>query len=141
MKEPIITFRDKQELIKSTEEWKHRLFLDSWIISVGFHEEDEYPDENGHVSFSMENKTATVTILSTNKDDRIFKKCDELILVHELLHLKIGYISAPEGLEGTHFDLHEHALIYELSKSLIMAKYGIGLNWFINAESCVGEPC
>lgn len=140
MKEPIITFIDKDELMKSTEEWKHRLFLDSWIISVGFHEEEEYPGENGHVEFLMENKSATITILNTNKDDRIIKKCDELTLVHELLHLKIGYIAAPDGLAGAHFELHEHSLIYELSKSLIMAKYDIGLNWFINDSSCIGAP-
>jgi len=93
------------------------------------------------VNFLIENKTATVTILDTNKDDRIFKKCDELTLVHELLHLKLGYMCAPNGLEGALYELHEHSLIYEFSKSLIMAKYGIGLNWFINDDSCIGAPC
>jgi len=140
---PVIKFNSTAEIMPYLREWKHRLFLDEWIICVGFHSLDEYPDENGHVEFSIMNKTATITLLDSDHmqdDERIMRNCHELILVHELLHLKIGFLDAPSTAEGRLWRVHEHQLIYEMSKSLIMAKYNIGLDWFVTGlDNTIGE--
>ena len=129
--EPIRVYENLEALKQSMEEWKRRLFLDSWIITVGYHNKDQYPGDNGHVNFSVENETAAITLLSDeNEEDMTIKTCQELVLVHELLHLKMGFIAGENTIEGNLYEVHQHRLIYELSKSLIMAKYGIGLDWF-----------
>lgn len=138
----MIMFNTVDEIMPYLREWKHRLFLDEWIICVGFHDIHEYPDENGHVEFSIMNKTATITLLDKfdQENTRIMKNCHELILVHELLHLKIGFLEAPSTAEGKLWTTYEHQLIYEMSKALIMAKYNIGLDWFItDMVDTIGE--
>lgn len=62
--------------------------------------------------------------------DRIMKYCAEIILVHELLHCKMNWISNNDTYEGKYFDTVEHALLEQMAKSLIMAKYNVGLEYF-----------
>ncbi|KAK9679527.1 hypothetical protein QE152_g39995 [Popillia japonica] len=57
----------------------------------------------------------------------------ECILVHELLHCHMNFLDVAEpSLEQVHYDVAEHALLETLAKSLIMAKYNIGFDWFMN---------
>jgi len=135
-KEPVHIYKDSAELLKSLEEWKHRLYLDSWIICAGKHDKEDYPDENGHIEFDVSSQTAKLTLLDPWVDDRIEKHYQEEVLVHELLHLKIGFLKPPENMEGTFFDVMQHRLVYQMAHSLIMAKYNLTPEWFRNDERC-----
>ena len=135
-KEPIFIYENKQELLKSLEEWKHRLYLDSWTIAVGYHGEEDFPGECGHVEFLMEKQTAKITLLDPWVNDRITKHYQEETLVHELLHLKIGFIKPDDTLEEIYYDLMQHQLIDELSHALVNAKYGLDKSWWYNHKDC-----
>ena len=134
MAEPILEFRDKEELAACCHEWQHRLMLDHWIICTGFHNGIDNPDEYGHIDFSITNETATITILDKMPTDRISKSCAELTLIHELLHLKIGWIEANDAYEAVYLDEKQHQLIHELARTMIMAKYGVDYDWFKNPK-------
>ena len=128
---PIIQYKNDKQLQKSLKEWQKRLFLDSWIIHVRLCDKNQISnEEEGHIDFYVENKTASILILQEDKESRIEKFCQELTLVHELLHLKMGWLKSPETMEGKYYEVLQHQLIEEMAKSLIMAKYNLKLNWF-----------
>ena len=63
---------------------------------------------------------------------RMAKVCHEQTLVLELLHCKYNIIERSNEYESKFLDDHQHMLLEQMAKSLIMAKYNIGLEWFIN---------
>lgn len=132
--EPICEFKDKKQLQDCCRDWQHKLMLDHWVIYAGFHTTAEYPNEYGHVEFSIANETATITILDKMPTGRITRNCAELSLIHELLHLKLGWLEANETYEAIYLDEKQHQLIHELARSLIMAKYNLDYDWFKNPE-------
>lgn len=135
--EPIRVFEDLKQFKEIAAEWQHMLFLDDWIISVGWHGMEDYPNEGGHVEYNIENQTATITLMKHIPDDRIIKACHELTLIHEMLHLKIDFLAAPENAEGKLWEIWSHHNVYQMSKSLLMAKYNIDFSWFKNHSSCI----
>lgn len=136
-KEPIMDCTE-EELTKLGREWQSRLFLDSWVIKFKFEYEDMTSDSgqelSGLCSFDMVNSCAIISIRKPNEDtnNRIMKYCIEQILLHELLHCKMNWLETPGTLESAYFDTKEHALLEEISKSLIMAKYNLKFEWFYN---------
>lgn len=125
-----------QELLK---EWKTRLFLDDWIIKAMFAEPDD-PDLSGLCGinkFQVDNKCSIIKLCTESMygEGRIIKYCVELTLVHELLHCKYNWLKPPETMEGSYFDVMEHALMEQMAKSLLMAKYNIPFSWFMNLEA------
>lgn len=135
-KEPVCIIKDKKELIKLLKEWQHRLFLDDWIIKVAIVDKEELDEDlAGHNSFIFTNKSAMIKLAKTEEEDndRIAKCCMEYTLVHELLHCKMNLFSnLNSDYESAYLEAHEHQLLDEMAKSLIMAKYNIDLNWFKN---------
>ena len=135
-KEPICIIKDKKELIELLKEWQHRLFLDDWIIKVAIVDKEELDEDlAGHNSFIFTNKSAMIKLAKIEEEDndRIAKCCMEYTLVHELLHCKMNLFSnLNSDYESAYLEAHEHQLLDEMAKSLIMAKYNIDLNWFKN---------
>ena len=137
IKEPVMDCTD-EEVVELGKEWQTRLFLDNWIIHFQFQKESLFDDQGreleGQCSFCVDNSSAVITLLKPNDDtkDRIVKHCVEHVLVHELLHCKMNFMNPPNTLEGKYYDVKEHALLEELSKSLIMAKYNLPFSWFKN---------
>ena len=127
---PICEFQNKKQLQDCCRDWQHKLMLDHWVIYAGFHTAAEYPDECGHVEFSIANETATITILDKMPTGRITRSCAELSLIHELLHLKLGWLEANETYEAIYLDEKQHQLIHELARSLLMTKYDVDYDWF-----------
>lgn len=115
-------FKDLKQAEKYLKEWKERLFLNNWTIKVNFVDGNEVPECQGWNNFSFVNKSSVINLVRLTDDikTRIVKTCQEVTLVHELLHLKLNLIET------------EHALIEELARSLIMAKYNINSDWFLN---------
>lgn len=132
-----MNFNTIEELRSAAKEWQNRLFLNDWVITVVWHTPEEYPGDEGHIEFDIMNQTATVSLLREMPQNRISKNCHELTLIHELLHLKLGFIEADENLEGTFWNMKEHQKVYQLSKSLFMAKYGLNTKWFKNSDTCI----
>jgi len=135
--EPCIEFKDQHEANLYLKEWQKRLFLDDWIIKVKVVKPNDMPkdDESGHISFVHHLKAAVIDIAKSrdDKDDLVIKCCHEQTLVHELLHCKYNLIEPCEdNYSGMYLDLSQHQLLEEMAKSLIMAKYGVGFEWFRN---------
>lgn len=133
-REPIMCFESIDQAKACLSEWKKRLFLEDWIIRVKLVEKDDLELDNvsGEVDFEYTNKSAVIRILY-KIDDFISKMPHELTLVHELLHLKYNLVHPADGgqhIEQVFYDMHEHMLLEQMAKSLIMAKYNLTYDWF-----------
>ncbi len=129
---PIMEYKNDKEAIESLKEWQDRLFLNDWIIKIQL---VPLTDLIGQNTYELSNKASLISIDPyCNKGDMgMTKDPHELILVHELLHLKFTLTDGVnKTTEGLFLSFHEHSLIEQMAKSLIMAKYNIGFNWFKN---------
>ena len=103
------------------EEWKKRLGLDGWTISLedGLYELS-LPDCAGCTEWIEVNKIAKIQLINENAyGERIVPYDKEKTLVHELLHLKMCF------LEDSKNELQNrivHQLIDDLAKALVSAK-------------------
>jgi len=139
MSKPIIEFKTQEELDASLAEWQERLFLSDWIIKATLSDPGTLAINGERVyginEYQAAIKVASVRIerLTDDTKDRIAIGCQELTLVHELLHCKFLFTdNTPSTTEGGFMGLAEHQLIEQMAKSLIMAKYGIKFDWFKN---------
>ncbi len=131
---PKDTFTSKEELDQYLAEWQSRLFLTDWIIKASVCEPDDFVIKgcSGENEFQIVNRCCVIRIVDKEHyGDRIIKYCAELILVHELLHCKYNWIANNNTYEGKFLDASEHALLEQMAKSLIMAKYNVGLDYFV----------
>lgn len=115
---------------KLLNEWKERLGLHDWVITLRYNckqSDMELEEVAGETHWININKTANIRIVSKEVyGDRIIKYDFERILVHELLHIKFGYLQLENrSYEGMVFDEAQHQLIEDLAQSLVMAKRGI----------------
>ncbi|MGE1061204.1 hypothetical protein NXG27_00945 [Megasphaera paucivorans] len=136
MTEPIIEFTSIKQAYDCLHEWQNRLFLDDWIIKLNLLPRIQMTDDDaGHNTFQITNKASVISICIPDDDakSRISKFCQELILVHELLHLKYNLVDASNpSYEEVSLMQTEHMLLEQMAKSLIMAKYNLQREWFIN---------
>lgn len=131
---PIDKYTCQDELNQSLKEWQSRLFLDDWIIKTNICEPTDFivQGRSGENEFQIVNRCCVIRIIDPKYyGDRIMKYCAELILVHELLHCKYNWLKDDGTYEGKYFDTMDHALLEQMAKSLIMAKYGVGLDYFV----------
>jgi hypothetical protein len=136
---PVMEFKDQEEVNKYLKEWKETLYLQGWSIKVNLVDrkvlEKEGKEFAGYNDFQMVNQTCVIEITIPDDDikGRLLKYCMEQILVHELLHLKYNWLeNKNDSMQNAYFEILEHQLIEQMSKSLIMAKYGLTLDWFNN---------
>lgn len=134
IKQPKDIFETEEELKEYTKYWQDKLFLNDWIIvpkicePIGFEEKNRM----GENILDMVNKCCVIRILSHKYyGERIMKYCAEKTLVHELLHCKYNWVYNDNSYEGKYVDTIEHGLLEQMAKSLIMAKYDVGLGYFI----------
>ena len=144
MKEPKCVFENLDEAKKCLDEWQERLFLTDWHIQLNLGEDDitESDDLVGYVDYSRSGKTAYIGLANKKNGfdspkDKVTKYCAEKTLVHELLHIKMDVICGcftRTGLclEQIAFYESQHALLEQMAKSLIMAKYNVDFDWFKN---------
>lgn len=132
---PIEVFETQQKLAECLEWWKDRLFLTDWIIKAKVCPPEDFigKEKMGENEFDMVNRCCVIRILDQKYyGDRIMVYCAEKILVHELLHCKYNWIYNDNIYEGKYVDTVEHGLLEQMAKSLIMAKYNLDLEYFIN---------
>ena len=135
-KKPIEIFKSVEQFEAYAKDWQHRLFLDNWFINFNLTEDIIYQDGMelwGVSAYSFENSSADITVFN----GKLASNCDakniaELTLVHELLHLKIEYIT-DEDIMGQlpPFEVSlTHKALETMAKSLIMAKYNVPYEYF-----------
>ena len=140
-RKPIDIFKDQEQLEECLREWQHRLFLDGWLILAHVKDKimnpngEEVIDAAGYNTFIFESSQANIQLLSDEsykENNTLFKHCMEKDLVHELLHCKYDWMGCQGGTyEGVYLDATEHQKLEEMAKSLIMAKYGVGYDYFM----------
>ena len=108
------------------EEWQERLGLQDWAIILRFNlPEEEMQGDAGTTIWNNVNKIAEVHIIQEGDYNSIVPYDFERILVHELLHIKFGYLQIePSNYEEQVFDEAQHQLIDDLARALVMAKRG-----------------
>ena len=107
-----------EDLLK---EWKKRLGLEDWIISL---EEGLYelslPDCAGCTEWSEVNKIAKIQLIDEKAyGERVVPYDKEKTLVHELLHLKMCFLQESENELQNRI---VHQLIDDMAKALVNAK-------------------
>lgn len=139
MAKPIEYFKSEEQFKKCCKDWQHKLFLDDWFIKFELTEEEMQLDDNildGMCEFNFNNKEAKIKIFNGKyeSDDVIMKQVGELTLIHELLHIKLEYLSDVDiiGKESETFHKYIfHQSIETMAKSLLMAKYNLDYDYFM----------
>lgn len=134
---PIIIFESEQQALECLREWKERLNLFDWIINIHLH--FNHPciaPAWGSSSIWRAIHTAEINIPMPS-DGQINKfpqrYIQELILVHELLHICLPTVEVEvETTEGEYYEAETHARLELLAKALISAKYNLTFDYFEN---------
>ena len=107
-------------------EWQERLGLQDWVIILRFNLfEEDMNKSAGETIWNNVNKLAEIHIIRDEDFNSLIPYDYERILVHELLHIKFGYLqSEPNNYEEQVFDEAQHQLIDDLARALVMAKRG-----------------
>lgn len=134
---PIIIFENKAQALKYLKEWQTRLNLNSWIIDVNL----DYKHLCIAPAWGSSNIWRAIQTAKINipmpKPGQINtfpqRYVQELILVHELMHVKLpGYDADPNTTEGFYYENDQHAILEHIAKALIAAKYKLDFSWFYN---------
>ncbi|NCB43259.1 MAG: hypothetical protein EOM59_11640 [Clostridia bacterium] len=134
--EPILQFTSQEQLEQILKEWQHKLGLDDWIIKAEICKILSKPEADGQNISDHVNKVALIQLENEKPyiecgDAQVSKAPVEQVLIHELLHCKLGVVwQEDNSIEMATWTLQQHQLIESLSKALIMAKYGLTLEWF-----------
>ena len=131
---PIEEFETEEQLQECLKWWKEKLFLMDWIIKAKMVSPDEFLEKDccGENEFDIVNRSCIIRILKKEfYGERVMKYCAEKILVHELLHCCYNWLVDNGSYEGKYLDTMEHSLLEQMSKSLIMAKYNLILDYFV----------
>ena len=137
VKEPKCNYYVDSTLQDSLEWWKKVLHLQNWCIKAVLTDEKLEVDGravHGRNSTEYLKCESFIEISTVEYAGEYTKHCEELTLVHELLHCAMP-LSCNDDDSATMRDawveLLEHQRIDMLAKSLIMAKYGVGIEWFV----------
>lgn len=136
--EPICKFESDAQFQKMLRYWQSRLFLDHWIIKATLVPHEIKTDDGrlleGRNFLTPQSGCAVIEVCQYDKDEDVVEKhCEELTLVHELLHCKYAYFEDTDPtLESAWYETMEHKKLHEMARTLLMVKYEIGLDWFKN---------
>jgi hypothetical protein len=137
---PIEVFKSQEELNECLEWWKHRLYLDGWIIRAKVVDEiedcngEDMDDVVGLNTYKYEVSQSYIQILSEasfeQKNPYCEHICMEKTLVHELLHCIYNWLDGGESYESVYLMAKEHQQIEQMAKSFVMAKYNLNYDYF-----------
>jgi hypothetical protein len=132
---PVVKFKDNEQLNAYLKEWQSKLQLTDWLITASLTEGKCYIGKeecSGKNIYQVENRLSAITISNYWDEDFMTKQYQELVLVHELLHLIIPIENHnEETLETIMYDRTMHGIIERMAKALIMAKYDMKLEDFL----------
>lgn len=136
-KEPCCYYYDDSNLQNALEYWKKVLHLQNWCIKAiltGENLEVDGRTVHGRNTTEYLKCEAFIEISTVEYDGEYTKHCEELTLVHELLHCAMPLFCNDDDsatMRDAWVELLEHQRIDMLAKSLIMAKYGVDIEWFM----------
>lgn len=113
------------------EEWRERLGLQDWIITLYPNCKAEEVHEGasiGLTTWNTTNKTAIIRIIDKKyySKDYMIPYDFEKTLVHELLHIKFSLIDKDiNTYEGVVAEQARHQLIDDLARAFVMTKRGM----------------
>lgn len=127
--QPIIKFNSYIQALECLDEWKYILGLQNWIIGLQFTNEETQSPDWGYSETHKAIRIATIFI-PTVIDAASFsaKYCEELIIVHECLHIKMQ----PCDSKNETVRAEWHAILEDMAKGYLMARYDINFTWFEN---------
>lgn len=137
-KKPIETFKSDEEFQKIARDYQHKLYLDDWNIEFKLTDTILYQDDMelwGMCAYNFENSYATIYVFNgklKQSGDCQSKNCAELTLLHELLHIRLEYIT-DEDTVGKVPPLEmalKHRAIESMAKSILMFKYDVSYEYF-----------
>lgn len=136
-KKPIEIFSSKEQFEKCCKWWQHALFLDNWFISYELTEDVIQEDGQlmwGYCTYSFGNSSACICVYNGRTSEYGDKNIAELTLAHELLHLKLEYMTDEEVVGELPMAMKSliHQQTEAMAKSLIIAKYGVEYDYFMN---------
>lgn len=133
---PICKFESNEQFKKCVEYWQNKLFLGHWIIRADLipeklmNEQGVFLEGRNNMTFASNSVYIEV---GQHEAETIEKHCEELTLVHELLHCKYAYLENTNAtVEVAEYELLQHQKLHEMARTLLMVKYNIGLDWFKN---------
>lgn len=138
MKQPIMCFKDEKELQQATRKWQGILQLNDWLIKTklvddAIKEDNDTCDGINNVTHST--KTAIITISHCKDIDLVFKHCEELVLIHELLHCTIMAVeNTQRSVETCIYEEVMHQPIDTIARALLMTEYDLTFEWFLEDE-------
>ena len=132
-------FKSKKELNDCLKWWQEKLFLTDWIIRAKIVSPDEFnsgTDIVGENTYDPTIKCSIIRIIDPKYYDynNVMKYCAEKTLVHELLHCKYNWCNSDHTYEARYVDIIEHSLLEQMAKTLIMAKYDLPFDYFIESQ-------
>ena len=137
VKEPKCNYYVDTTLQDSLEWWKKVLHLQNWCIKAVLTDEKLEVDGravHGRNTTEYLKCESFIEISTVEYAGEYTKHCEELTLVHELLHCAMPLFCNDDDsatMRDAWVELLEHQRIDMLAKSLIMAKYGVGIEWFM----------
>lgn len=137
VKEPKCNYYVDSTLQDSLEWWKKVLHLQNWCIKAVLTDEKLEVDGravHGRNITEYLKCESFIEISTVEYAGEYTKHCEELTLVHELLHCAMPLFCNDDDsatMRDAWVELLEHQRIDMLAKSLIMAKYGVGIEWFV----------
>ena len=143
---PICCFQGDKHLQETLRYWRKVLFLEHWLIkavlvSTPINDKDNGTSLEGVNNVTPVSRAAFIQVCQHDYKT-IEKHCEELTLVHELLHCKYAYLeNTDRTLESAVYEVEEHAKLHEMARSLLMVRYGIDFDWFRSEESRSNPIC
>lgn len=134
---PIIIFKNQQQAQNCLFEWQNKLSLFDWIININLLYDEIVTAPNWGSSTNWRAMHIAEIYIPMPQAGQINpfpqKYCQELILVHELLHIRIPKSRVNvNSNEGNYYQAEQHATLESIAKALIMAKYDVNIDWFYN---------
>lgn len=136
MSEPIMEFKSTKQAVECLKEWQERLGLGDWIIKVRLVKEIETVQNcSGYVDWQEVSRCGVIQIQNSDPEAHLCvkKHCAERVLIHELLHMSFGMIE--KGIDKSHDSFQYkamHKAMDTMADALIMAKYGLKMEFFNN---------
>lgn len=133
--EPICKFENTEQLVEYLKYWQHVLHLDHWCIKAELVDKIESDEDGlaieGFNQTSYENCQAYISICTADNNP-VGKHCEELTLIHELLHcVFLATGNTEPAIQDVVYMTTEHQKVELMARAFIMARYGVDMKWFL----------
>lgn len=135
--QPIIIFKNEKQAYDCLFYWQRILNLQDWIIDIYLKYNDPVIAPAWGKSSIYRAIHTSIIIIPMPKPRKINnfaqRYIQELILVHELLHVVLPTIEVDvETTEGDYYEAEAHARLELLAKGFIMTRYDLDFDYFYN---------